>query len=114
MIEGAFFDSMRLPRKNTVSRQGLVICSILAALMLARFSPSTSPQSLSPHSAIGSLSARPHRPCLDRERADWASPTNAFVLSPQPFVSAELMPELDPQLPFSIEGPYYNRPPPTV
>lgn len=105
---------MRLPRKNAVSHQGLVICSILTALLLARCAPSTSPQSLSPHSTTGSLSARPHRPCLDREPTDCASLTNAFVLSPQPFVSAELSAELDPQLPFSTEGSHYNRPPPTV
>src|SRR5579862_3656136 len=103
---------MRLPRKPGVSVQSLVICSILGALLIARVTPSAVPQSLSSRTAAGSLSARPHRACFDRESPDSASPINTFVLRPQALVSAELKPPLDPKLPFSTEGSHYNRPPP--
>ena len=105
---------MRLLRQNAVSRQGLIICSILAALVLSRVAPAASVQSLSPRSTTSSLSARPHRACLDRELTHWATPANALNITPQPFVSAELAPALDPQIPFSTEGHHYNRPPPAV
>lgn len=105
---------MRLPGKITFSIQGLVILSALTALLLARVAPSPSLQSLSPRSNTGSLSARTHRPCFDREATDWASPTKAFLLGPQQFVSAETKPALDLQLPFSTKGSHYDRPPPTA
>src|SRR5512143_4246961 len=103
---------MGLPRHNAVSRRGLVICSVLAALMLARFAPATPLQLLSPHSTTSSLSVRPHRACQDRETTDWASPADSFALVLQLFVAAELKPALDPQIPFPTKGSHYNRPPP--
>jgi hypothetical protein len=105
---------MRLPRQNAVSRQGLVICLVLAALLLARFAPATSSQLQSPRSTTSSLSVHPHRTCVDRETTDWANPGNSFALAPQLFISAALKPALDLQIPFSTKGSHYNRPPPLV
>jgi hypothetical protein len=106
---------MRILRKRKVAwalSRNVVICSALAALMLARTAPSNLPHSSSALSTTSASNAHPHRPCLDREPSDWAAPAASYFPRPESTSFESMCAAIDLKLPFSGKGSHYNRPPP--
>lgn len=108
-------DGMKRSRKNLVvisPGHGALVASILLALLFARFAPGIPPQAPLPRSAASCVTAHLHRPCMDREQSDWATPSSTYVPMPEVLPATQVDSALELNLPFSDKGSQYNRPPP--